>query len=399
MTESEILKKALEDGILNIDTIQAEVKMNERKKYLEMHKGKIWQSTDKKWYTYVTSASGKKLIKRKTKDELDDAIINFYKETINEPTLQDVFEWWISEKLEYGEIQKQTYDRYVVDFRKHFIDSGYNKRKIHYIDELDLEKFCKSQIYEHQLTNKRWANLRLIIKAIFKYARKRNYTQLDIIQFMQYIELPKTIFRHNKKKASDNVFNEKEIKQIVEYCNEKPTLNNLAVLFAAYTGMRVGEIVALKWSDIKDNFIEVHRTQITYKEDGKYVHTVKDDTKTEAGNREVIIIPQLRPVLRQLRMTNPFTEYIFQNSEGKPILKNTICKNLHIICDRLGIKRRGVHTLRKTFITNMINGNVEESIILEQVGHTMIETSKAYYYYNDKLTDYMSEKIQKAISY
>ena len=399
LTESELLKKAIENGILDLDTIQAEVEMNERRKYLEMHQGKIWQSTDKKWYTYLVGASGRKLVKRRTKEELDDAIISFYKNTINEPTIQEVFEWWIAEKIEYGEIQKQTYDRYKVDFDKFFVSSEFNQRKIRYIDELDLEKFCKTQIHEYQLTNKRWANLRLILKAIFKYANRRGYTDLDIIKFLQYLELPKTIFRHTRKKASDNVFNQEEIKQIVEYCNQKPTLNNLAVLFAAYTGMRVGEIVALKWTDVKDNIIDVHRTQIVFKEDGSYVHSVKDDAKTEAGNREVIIIPQLRPVLHKLRMINPFTEYVFQNGEGKTILKNTICKNLHNICDRLGIKRRGVHTLRKTFITNMINGNVEEAIIIEQVGHTMIETSKAYYYYNDKLTDYMSEKIQKAISY
>lgn len=399
LTESEVLKKAIESGILNLDTIQAEVEMNERRKYLDMHKGKIWRSTDKKWYTYLVSASGRKLVKRKTREELDEAIIVFYRDTINEPTIHDVFEWWIADKLKYGEIQKQTYDRYKVDFDKFFVQSGFDNRKIHYISELDLEKFCKTQIHTHELTNKRWANLRLILKAIFKYANRRGYTDLDIIKFLQYIELPKTIFRHTKKKASDNVFNQEEIKQIVEYCNNKPTLNNLAVLFAAYTGMRVGEIVALKWEDIKENIIYVHRTQIVYKEKGKYVHSVKDDAKTEAGNREVVIIPQLRPILHKLRMINPFTEYIFQNSEGKTILKNTICKNLHIICDNLGIKRRGVHTLRKTFITNMINGNVEEAIIIEQVGHTMIETSKAYYYYNDKLTDYMSEKIQRAISY
>ena len=401
MTENEMLKYALENGIINIDTIQTKIEMNERLKFLEKHEAKIWQSTDGKWYTYLPDVKNeRRLIKRNSEKALKDAIIDFYKETEEEPTIEVIFHQWINEKLEYGEIQKQTYDRYIVDFHKFFEETGFAEKKIRYIDDITLEHFCKSQIRDKELTSKGWANLRLLIRAIFKFARKRGYTKMDIVNFMSYLELSKTIFRHTKKLSSDNVFNETEMKQIVEYCLSKPTLSNMAVLFAAYTGMRVGEIVALKWEDVQTDIIYVHRTQVSYKdENGKYVHTVKNNAKTEAGNREVVIIPQLRQVLRRLRIINPFTEYVFQIDDDKTVLKNTICKNLHIICDNLNIKRRGVHTLRKTFITNMINANVEETIILEQVGHTMLETSKAFYYYNDKMTNYMSDKIQKAISY
>lgn len=401
MTENEMLKYALENGIINIDTIQTKIEMNERLKFLEKHEAKIWQSTDGKWYTYLPDVKNeRRLIKRNSEKALKDAIIDFYKETEEEPTIEVIFHQWIDEKLEYGEIQKQTYDRYIVDFHKFFEETGFAEKKIRYIDDITLEHFCKSQIRDKELTSKGWANLRLLIRAIFKFARKRGYTKMDIVNFMSYLELSKTIFRHTKKLSSDNVFNEIEMKQIVEYCISKPTLSNMAVLFAAYTGMRVGEIVALKWEDVQKDIIYVHRTQVSYKDDnGHYIHTVKNNAKTEAGNREVVIIPQLREVLRRLRVINPFTEYVFQIDENKTVLKNTICKNLHIICDNLNIKRRGVHTLRKTFITNMINANVEETIILEQVGHTMLETSKAFYYYNDKMTNYMSEKIQKAISY
>ena len=396
-----MLKYALENGIINIDTIQTKIEMNERLKFLEKHEAKIWQSTDGKWYTYLPDVKNeRRLIKRNSEKALKDAIIDFYKETEEEPTIEVIFHQWINEKLEYGEIQKQTYDRYIVDFHKFFEETGFAEKKIRYIDDITLEHFCKSQIRDKELTSKGWANLRLLIRAIFKFARKRGYTKMDIVNFMSYLELSKTIFRHTKKLSSDNVFNETEMKQIVEYCLSKPTLSNMAVLFAAYTGMRVGEIVALKWEDVQTDIIYVHRTQVSYKdENGKYVHTVKNNAKTEAGNREVVIIPQLRQVLRRLRIINPFTEYVFQIDDDKTVLKNTICKNLHIICDNLNIKRRGVHTLRKTFITNMINANVEETIILEQVGHTMLETSKAFYYYNDKMTNYMSDKIQKAISY
>lgn len=396
LTEREALKYALDNGIIDIDTIQIKIEMNERKKYLEKHESRIWQSTDGKWYTYLPSVKGRKLIKRNNEKSLNDAIVDFYKTEENDPTIKDVFVMWSDDKLRYGEIQKQTYDRYCCDYNKYFSDFG--NKKIRYVDELVLEDFCKTQIRDKQLTSKGWANLRLILVAVFKYAKRRGYTKFDIVNFIQYLELSKTIFRHTHRIASDNIFTEDEMTRIVNYCMNKPSLNNMAVLFAAYTGMRVGEIVSLKWEDIQQDIIYVHRTQVTYKDNNAYVHTIKDSAKTDAGNREVVIIPQLRAVLERLKEINPSTEYVFE-SNGKIVLKNTICKKLHIICDNLGIKRRGVHTLRKTFITNMINADVEESIILEQVGHTNLNTSKKYYYYNDKMFDYVTNSMSKAISY
>ena len=44
LSEQEILKFAVDNGIIQIDTIQKQIEMNERIKYLEMHESKIWQS-------------------------------------------------------------------------------------------------------------------------------------------------------------------------------------------------------------------------------------------------------------------------------------------------------------------------------------------------------------------
>lgn len=54
LSQTELLKLALEDGIVDINTITKQIEMNERKKYLEMHKYEIWQGEkDNKWYTYL----------------------------------------------------------------------------------------------------------------------------------------------------------------------------------------------------------------------------------------------------------------------------------------------------------------------------------------------------------
>ena len=67
------MKLAVADGITDIDTVQQQVEMSERKKYLESHKYKIWQGSNGFWYTYL---EGRKLIKRKNKRDLENIVIS-----------------------------------------------------------------------------------------------------------------------------------------------------------------------------------------------------------------------------------------------------------------------------------------------------------------------------------
>ena len=61
-----MLNFALESGMIDLDTIQMQIEMNERKKYLEMHNYKVWQGKNDLWYTKIDEIGGTKLKKRKT---------------------------------------------------------------------------------------------------------------------------------------------------------------------------------------------------------------------------------------------------------------------------------------------------------------------------------------------
>ena len=169
----ELLRIAIENGMIDTNTIIAQVKMNERKKFIDMHESKIWQGSGGMWYTYLhDEQKGRKLVKRKTKDDIYDEIVKYYKSQKDEPTIRAVFDEWISGKLKYNEIQKQTYDRYVTDFNRYFVNNesfkDYADRKIRYICEDDLEEFIKITISCMRLTQKAYSNLRTLINGIFK---------------------------------------------------------------------------------------------------------------------------------------------------------------------------------------------------------------------------------------
>ena len=201
-----MLNYAIVNGIIDLSAIQDSIIMNERKKYLEKHIFSTWQGNDDKYYTYLpddNNKRGKRLLKRTTKDALDDAIIAFYKAEENEPTVEAVFQSWIDEKLEYGEIQKQTYDKYKNNFVRFFQNKNYpiSNRKIRYVDEEILEKFIKTVISKLELTQKAYSDMRILINGIFKYAKRHGHTQISITQFMGDLELSRRMFKRVVKRG------------------------------------------------------------------------------------------------------------------------------------------------------------------------------------------------------
>lgn len=128
------------------------------------------------------------------------------------------------------------------------------------------------------------------------------------------------------------------------------------------------------------------------------MHEVRDFPKTEAGIRDVVIVPELRNVLKKMRSINPFTEYVFEKN-GEPIHKHLVCSRLYVLCDRYGFPKKGMHALRRYYATTLINAGVEEIIVISQMGHTDFSTTKKYYYKDNTEKDYVAKKVSCALNF
>jgi len=370
-----------------------------REELLKQHPYEIWQSKDGKWYTYLPAQGGGRVLKkRKSKKDLENILIDYYKNN-QEVLLEDLFQEWTSQKLEYGEIQKQTFDRYTTDFHRFFDHSDIASKDIRKITEDDLELFIRETIRKQNLSNKAYGGLRLLIIGIFKYAKKRKYTEISITQFMGDLDLPKKCFSKRTVKDEESVFTDVEVEKISAYIRENISLINYGILLAFQTGVRVGELCTLKYSDIKGNKLCIRRTEVRYRgEDGRYVFEVREAPKTEAGNRDIILNSDAQRTLKEIRKLNPFGEYMFMN-DGKRIKEKAFSVKIVKICRYVGIKERSMHKARKTYATKLINGGVDESLVVKQMGHTSIDCTKNHYYFNNKSDEDAAKQIEKAISY
>ena len=382
ISDNELLKFAIDNGMIDLTIVSQKFEMANRKEILKKHPCRIWQGkTNGYWYTYIPLENGeRRQIAKKTLKEVEDIIIEHYKD---EPSINEMFKRWIDDKMHYGEISESTRDRYVADFKKYFDEIKY--RKIKSISEEQLEEHIKDQILIHNLTSKAYGGLRTIVIGVWGYAYKHKYSSIAIRTFFTELRLSSKMFNHKKQLAEDNVFTEWEVQQICKHLSEhNPNVISYGIILALRSGLRVGELCSLLSEDISDNMIKVCKTETRYKVDkGKYTREIKDNAKTDAGNRFVLIDDETVELVDKIKRLNPNGKYLFEIN-GKRCIGQSFTRKLERTCEALHIKPRPMHKCRKTYITKLINANVPESLIIEQVGHTDIKTSKQYYLFNNK---------------
>lgn len=144
---------------------------------------------------------------------------------------------------------------------------------------------------------------------------------------------------------------------------------------AIQTGMRIGEIGALKNSDIYDGAIHIQRT-ITRKEDGSYC--VGTETKTWHGKRTIPLNSAIAEIIEHQRKVNHILDgnisgiddLIFRAPERGLLMATPADREIGRICKRTGIEKFTAHAFRDTFATRCIEQGIEPRTLQELLGHS-----------------------------
>ena len=131
------------------------------------------------------------------------------------------------------------------------------------------------------------------------------------------------------------------------------------------TGLRRGELLGLKWTDIdwKNGIIKVRR-QIA-RVDGRIVES---PPKTKNSYRAVTISQQAIEVLKQQK-TKANVQYVFSSPNGSPISPNSVNNMLGRVLERAGIPKVRFHDLRHTFATIALQNGVDIKTVSGMLGH------------------------------
>lgn len=145
-----------------------------------------------------------------------------------------------------------------------------------------------------------------------------------------------------------------------------------AVLLCLYTGLRLGELCALRWADIdfEGKTLAVNRTVQRIAVSGHKTKTILLETspKSESSKRTIPLAPELLQILSQFKREHP---YVFGGE--KPLDPRTMQYRFKKILKEAGIESRTFHTLRHTFATNCVENGTDVKTLSEVLGHSDVK--------------------------
>lgn len=411
MIDNELIKYAIQNGIIDISSIQNEIEMNKRNRYLEMHTYQIWKGNNGKWYTYLpTGDKGRKLIKRTSEKAIQDVVVKYYEDTdeevlkekeIKQMTLRTLYKEWI--KYKSLKTISSSYIRKIEDDWKAFYEKDeISDIPIRKFNKIMLDEWAHSMIKTHEMTKTKYYNMSVIIRQSLDYALDCGYIDHN---YFSDIKVEPKMFKGKKSDNKKEVVMTDEEPILKEYCMKKHVNNpknttSLAILLLFEVGCRVGELVALTRHDIQGNYVHICKQEVTdfeysnseYKFSGR---SVAHYTKSECGDRMVYLSSEARRLISEILATNSRCgysdeDYIILNRNGRT-KAGTITKQLGIYCQDAGISHKCSHKIRKTYISKLIDGNVNIKTVMKQVGHVSAKTTYSNYCF-DRNTDTETER-------
>lgn len=247
--------------------------------------------------------------------------------------------------------------------------------KIKKIDELILEQECNRIVKEYNLSRKEWCNAKTILNGMYEYAVRKKYLAENPMSKVQILVKFKQIVR---KTGKTETYNSEELAELNRFLDsmyeETQDASFLAVKVNFLLGLRVGELVALKWCDLCDNsHLHIVREEVRNQTDNSY--EVVEHTKTNR-DRFVVIVPKALDILNRIEKQG---EYMFMRN-GERITAIRISTILRKYANCQGVRIKSSHKIRKTYASNLNACGVPLDCIREMLGHSNLNTTLGYIY-------------------
>jgi integrase len=386
-----LLQQLSSCGNLDLDVLESIDKMK-KDSVLSKHPYQITQQNngEKRWQTYVMDEhthKRRKVTATSEKKLIDKLFIFYYEETA--VTLRKLYPEWLDKRKTCG-ISPRTVKRNENHWDKYYSGNPIVDVPIHKLTAEHIEDYFHTTIRKFNLTTKELGNMKYIFVDIMKLAFKRKYITYN--PFTDVDINTNGCKPQSKKNSTSRVYlpNEKEelFKVLNSYIDTYPQRTDGYAIFLLFKlGLRIGELVALKWSDIdySTNELHIHRMESMVNEtDEKLIPAVVEYTKRKSpygdrflplGDYEILLFQKIK----QINYLNNYSDddFIFCNDNGR-ILSRSIDKRIRKCCVKAGIEVKSAHDIRRTVASEMFKQGVPVVIIKQYLGHSDIKTTYEY---------------------
>lgn len=270
------------------------------------------------------------------------------------------------------EYRASTYMQYDGDLKK-WLTPSFKAKKLCDITQSDLYEFIYVNLPERGATPHTQQRILKTIKKVFSSALDNGHISRNPAQGITV----------KVQKTQKLVLNTKEAFSLLEQAklNEHPFYYHWAM--ALLTGMRNGELYALRWSNVDLASSRIHVTHSWSSKNGV------GPTKSNE-NRTVPISNDLKSLLVELQAKGMFSENLAARKSAPQVFDDLVlprssewrhgeqAKITRKFCEIIGIKKIRFHDLRATFITSLLSRNISPPHVMSIVGHSSISTTNEY---------------------
>ncbi len=310
------------------------------------------------------------------------------------PTVEQwCHEWLWSYKR--NSVKQKTFDQYETILRTHIIpDIG--DIRLADLKTMHIQRII-NKMYDSGLSHRTIEVMKIVMHAALKQAQRNKLVGENVCE---NVVLPR------KQPKRIRVLNEDEQTKLIAAL--KDNYIGRGLLFALYTGMRRGEVLALKWSDYDKNEKTISITKAlsrvrTYNKNGNKTMLTVTTPKTDTSIRTVPLIDKAVELLaehkrkqeRYMELVGDYytdNDLIFSSSRGDYLDPGNFNRKLNKTVKKIGIPRISPHVLRHSFATRGLEAEVSLKAMQELLGHSSITVT------GDIYTHILKEQKRKEIS-
>lgn len=420
LNDKDLLQYAISQGIIDLEDVRISMKEKEKQRLLSQHKYKIFKAEDGRWKTTLpdeTKKSKRRLVAKTSEEDLINEIITFYslKEddkyfSLTDPTVADMYPEWINYRSTLTK-SSSTIKRFKSIWNTWYKDKEISSIHLTELNYIYLNRWANSLVKDNNLDKKQYYLITSVFKQILDYSVEKKLIEENLFE---RVKVNKKMFTHKRKPKSDTqvflVDEQKKVAETAQYKFESRPwcISPLMVLLNFQLGLRIGELVALKWEDIQENYISINKMETTtfiVDEDGNVIpdgFKVVPYVKSEAGFRNVYLNNIAKEILKKIKKVHLSGGYFddgflyIASRTKKRGTSRTFTKYLEDLCDCAGVVNKSNHKIRKTYISSLFDNGVNINTIREQAGHEDEKTSLNNYCFDQKNTSKKEYELEKA---
>ena len=311
----------------------------------------------KKKYGSVYGHS-KREAREKRQDALDRILLCQKAVPTRRITVMQLAQEWLF--INQNRIKLSTYQRYQ-GFLKNHIEPVIGNLSVVYLTTATIHEFSLNRL-ETGLSPQTVNSILIFLHACLKYGHK------------QYqLPLPEFIYLSYEKKEM-RVLSQEEQQRLVNYLLKDTDIYKFGVLIALYTGIRLGELCALKWEDVGSDSIKIkHTMQRLSKNNGEGTDLFIGAPKTTTSMRIIPIPSFLKDMIEEFRRKGEGQIYLLGSKDKKVVEPRLMQYRFKRHLLEAQIEKANFHALRHSFATRAIEVGFEVKSLSEILGHATVQ--------------------------